>query len=303
MNARNKILQKHGRTNAGTTPVASNTGAFKTKTKQKTVEPDPTTVWKMDYYNSDSMVKTTSRVFPDSWNTKQRLELPLSAIIQPFQQLDIPQYKDLEPFRCKKCKAFMSPFWNFDNNGQSCFCNLCGSKNLIEQNDKHFAPLNEDYLPINWEDRAELTSGAFEIKVGEEFSNNAPSDPTYLFVVDVTPEAINSGVTHTAFASIQAAVKDKLLNGGENARVGIICFDSKIHLITLDSISKKPRVITMVGNFDTCPIPFDYLTFTNSDFIDEDQFDMIGQIADCFDPSGVIGNSIPVKSLLLLANM
>lgn len=94
-----------------------------------------------------------------------------------------------------------------------------------------------------------------------------------------------------------------MLNGAENAKVAIICFDSKIHLVTLDSVSKKPRIITMVGNFDTCPIPFEYLTFSNSDFVDEEQFNMIGQIADCFDPSAIIGNSIPVKSLLLLSNM
>lgn len=85
--------------------------------------------WKMEYYNSDHMVKTSTKVFPDSWNTKQRLTVPLTAIIQPFQQYEVPIYTDTEPLRCKKCKSFLSPFWHYEDNGHSAVCNLCGTKN------------------------------------------------------------------------------------------------------------------------------------------------------------------------------
>lgn len=300
MRAQQKILQKRGGKAQGGQSRPTQFG-FKAKKASKRREPDPYLLQKMEYYNCPYMVKTTTTCFPENWNAQQRLQLPLSAIIQPFQNLEIPQYTDVEPLRCKKCKAFMNPFWEFQKNGEVAKCNLCNTLNKVDQ--RHYSPLNEDYLPINWEERPELTSGAFEIKVGEEFSNKPPSDPTYLFVVDVTPAAINSGVTHTALAGIQGLVQDKLLDGGENARVGIICFDSKIHLISLDSVSKKPRVMTMVGNFDTCPIPTYNLLFSSEDFVEDSQFDMISAIADCFDPDTKIGNSIPVKSLLLLSNM
>ena len=59
----------------------------------------------------------------------------------------------------------------------------------------------------------------------------------------------------------------------------------------------------MVGAFDTCPFPISHIMFSSDDFIEEEQFDMIGKIGECFAETREIGVTIPVRSLLILSNM
>lgn len=223
---------------------------------------------KIEYYNSIYNVKMTTERFPDSNNTLRNCKVPLGAVIQPFMNLDAPQYTENNPIRCDKCHCFLNPFWDFLGKGDTAKCNLC--PNIVAIPKEHYQPLNEYMLPINYEDRPELNNGVFEMRVNEDFTNKPPSFPKYLFLVDVTPEAIASGATHAFFASLQSAVQEKLLNGGENVSVGIVCFDSKIHLINMDSTTTKPIITSMVGAFDTCPFPISMIMFSPDDFLDDE---------------------------------
>jgi Sec23/Sec24 trunk domain len=128
-------------------------------------------------------------------------------------------------------------------------------------------------LPINYLKKPELYNAAYEFIVGEGFANKPPSDPTYLFVIDVTKSAIETGATAMAISAIKHAMKGCLLDGNEDARVGLICFDSKIHLISLNPTAKKPRILTMVGNFDKCPYPLSRILMSSNDFTDLEVLD------------------------------
>ena len=131
----------------------------------------------------------------------------------------MPCTVDMDPIRCSKCRCFINPYWEWKGNGEIVKCNLCHSNMKID--DKHYAPLGESGLPINYEERPELYKGTYEFKVGEDFSSRPPSDPTYLFLIDVSSSSLESGIPHMVFSSLRKLIEEKKLNGEDKARFGI----------------------------------------------------------------------------------
>lgn len=207
---------------------------------------------------------------------------------------------DVDPLRCNRCKTFCNPFWVFVEKGKKVKCNICGDLNPVDP--KHFSELREDGYPSNIEERIELMNGCYEINVGDDFSNKTPSYPSYLFVVDVSYSSIKNGVAQSAFAAIHAAVKGGYLSGQTQSTFGIVCIDSKLHLLKFDRFRKKPQIVTMSGNFETCPIPSSQILVC-ADELQEETVDSILHLHEGFSPKQEIRASIPVKSIVLLANM
>ena len=271
---------------------------------------DPILSQKLEYYNSPHFIKTTSTVFPDNFNLHQKSCFPCAAIITPFmnvvscQQYPVPSLSDLDPMRCIDCKSFSNPFWEFLDGGKSARCNICGLVNKVDQ--KHFSELGEDGYPSNIQDRVELMNGAFEINVGEEFANKTPSYPSYLFVVDVGAASIKSGVAQSAFSAIHAALKGGLLSNQPQSTFGIVCIDSKLHLIKFNPYQARPQIVTMSGNFETCPIPAQQMLICAEDISEEGCLDSILSLHEAFalkSDGAKATTSIPVKSIVLLSNI
>lgn len=185
--------------------------------------------------------------------------------------------------------------------GKRVRCNICGEVNPVDE--RHYSPLGTDGYPINIQDRVELMNGCYEIKVGEEFTNKTPAYPSYLFVVDVSYASIKNGIAQSAFSAIQAAIKDSLLSGQKQSSFGIVCIDTKLHLIKFGSASSKIQVVTMSGNFETCPIPPSQLLVSLEDLADEAVIDQISTLHEAFSARPDNRSSIPVKSIILLSNM
>jgi protein transport protein SEC24 len=212
----------------------------------------------------------------------------------------VPSVTDVDPLRCSKCKTFCNPFWKFIEQGRRVQCNICGELNSVDA--KHYSKLNEDGYPENIADRVELMNGCYEINVGDDFANKTPGYPVYLFVVDVSYPSIQSGVAQSAFAAIHAAVKGNYLSGQSQSSFGIVCIDTKLHLLKFDRFRKKPQIVTMSGNFETCPVPPSQILVSAED-LQEETLDCIQHLHEGFAPKQDVRASIPVKSIVLLANM
>ena len=318
--AQNKILARHQTSNsnnnyqATSNPYNSSRPQNQTnnivqgnqsvsQTSFKQVEPeDPYLNQRLEAYNSPSFVKMTTDTFPREGSTYNKLTFPLCAIQTPFHYpFEIPCVTDLDPIRCTKCRCFVNPYWEWKANGEIAKCNICSTN--IKIDDKHYVPQGESGLPRNFEERPELYTGTYEYKVGEEFSSRPPTDPTYLFLIDVSASSLETGVPYMVFSCIRKQVEEKRLNGEEKARFGILCFDSRIHLITLNPYSHKPKVTTMVGNFDQCPIPLSSILMCIEDFSDPEVFAQQETIPDSFHRMNDLTKAVPIRSLTLISNM
>ena len=57
--------------------------------------------------------------------------------------------------------------------------------------------------------------------------------PTYVFIMDVSKPAIDTGYLQIATSTIKSVIEGKLLPGGERTRIGFITYDSAVHFYNL----------------------------------------------------------------------
>lgn len=57
--------------------------------------------------------------------------------------------------------------------------------------------------------------------------------PTYVFIMDVSKPAIDTGYLQIATSTIKSVIEGKLLPGSERTRIGFITYDSAVHFYNL----------------------------------------------------------------------
>lgn len=85
-----------------------------------------------------------------------------------------------------------------------------------------------------------MRKGSVDFVASNEYMNRPPMPPTYLFVLDVSKPAIDTGYLQIATSTIKSVIESKLLPGGERTRIGFITYDSSVHFYNLRSTLKQP---------------------------------------------------------------
>ena len=78
--------------------------------------------------------------------------------------------------------------------------------------------------------------------------------PTYIFVLDVSKPAIDTGYLSSCVATIKSVIETSLLPGGERARVGFVTYDSRVHFYNLWPTLKQPQMF-VVTDIDAVYLP------------------------------------------------
>lgn len=78
-----------------------------------------------------------------------------------------------------------------------------------------------------------------------EYSNRPPMPPTYVFVFDVSKQAIDSGYLYLAATTIKSIIEEGSLPGGERTRVSFICCDKSLYYFNLKSTLKQPQMMVI----------------------------------------------------------
>jgi protein transport protein SEC24 len=132
----------------------------------------------------------------------------------------------------------VNPFIRFIENGMKWICNLCGDINPTDN--YYYSPLNSVGLRQDYEDRLELRKGSVDFIASNEYMNRPPMPPTYVFVMDVSKPAIDTGYLQQATSTIKSVIENKLLPGGERTRICFITYDASVHFYNLRSTLKQP---------------------------------------------------------------
>lgn len=98
------------------------------------------------------------------------------------------------PVRCVRCKAYMSPFFVFIDGGRRFQCSMCGAATEVPP--EYFAHLDHTGRRIDSFQRAELCLGSYELVATKEYCRNdtEPLPPAFIFLIDVSPAAIRTGM-------------------------------------------------------------------------------------------------------------
>ncbi|KAF9161981.1 COPII coat Sec23p-Sfb3p heterodimer component, partial [Mortierella sp. AD011] len=184
--------------------------------------------------------RMTTYNIPNTEELLSNSQLPMGLIIQPLAKLRADEapiqtvdFGDGGPARCRRCKAYINPYMIFTNGGQRFVCNLCLFENEIEPT--YFCNLDMSGRRLDLDQRPELRNGSIEFAVPKEYWNKTPAPAAYVFAIDVSWCAVQSGMLAQCVAGIKSAIWDE--NGVSRlvpgAQIGILTFDKTVHFYNL----------------------------------------------------------------------
>ena len=157
--------------------------------------------------------------------------------------------RDQGPLRCSSCNAYACPYMKFSPDGSKMTCCFCGGATPVPP--EHIGPVGMEGRRTDG--RPAFDHGTVEYIVSGKYQIREPMLPTYVFMIDCTAEAIESGMTATVCSSISALVGS--ISVKERSRAAIITFSSSIHFYEFRQGGNGDPKMLVVGDLDDpfCP--------------------------------------------------
>jgi protein transport protein SEC24 len=160
--------------------------------------------------------------------------IPLGILIHPFKDLD-PSYEEVTNsicsssriVRCRNCRTYINPFvlyldlrrWK---------CNVCFRTN----------ELPPDYDEPH--DRPEINNSIIEFIAGTEYMVRPPPPASYVFLLDVSWNAVISGYLKIACDTIRTNLAN--FPGDKRTQVAIIGFNSGVNFFVMSPEFSRPHM-------------------------------------------------------------
>ncbi|KAI9470827.1 MAG: hypothetical protein EXX96DRAFT_585864 [Benjaminiella poitrasii] len=191
--------------------------------------------------NPRFMRSTVDRI-PSTKDLAEKSKLPLALIVQPLAKqrkdevsIQVIQHTGSEegPIRCSRCRAYINPWCVFTHGGARFECNICQHSNEVPA--WYFANVDMSGRRIDINERPELRYGSVEFEVTKDYfsKDRAPAPLSYVFAIDVSIQAIQSGMLQSVCEALKQALYDPAGNPLMSNRVGIITFNKDVHFYNL----------------------------------------------------------------------
>ncbi|NXY91081.1 SC24C protein, partial [Alcedo cyanopectus] len=204
---------------------------------------------------SPRYIRCTSYNIPCTSDMAKQSQVPLAAVIKPLATLPpeetlpyLVDHGESGPVRCNRCKAYMCPFMQFIEGGrrfQCCFCSC-----VTEVPPHYFQHLDHTGKRVDFYDRPELSLGSYEFLATVDYckNNKFPSPPAFIFMIDVSYNAVNSGLVRLICEELKSLL-DYLPREGnmeESAiRVGFVTYNKVLHFYNVKSSLAQPQMMVV----------------------------------------------------------
>ncbi len=198
----------------------------------------------------------TQQVVPTNAALQIKSKLPFGVALHPLcpaEAVPLVNMGAVGIVRCKTCRAYINPFVDWIEGGRRWRCNLCGIVNDVSG--AYFSPLDGNGVRVDAPKRPELSGGIVDFVAPAEYMVRPPMAPAYLFVLDVSYYAVQSGMAASALKGVREALQ--YLPGGERTRIGFITFDSSVTLYSLASETPKAYVVADLDDESFVPVAAD----------------------------------------------
>ena len=209
-----------------------------------------------------SDIHSNARILPGTPAIEEKIGIPFALFIQPLSDKNsIPtadnpetnnQSKEKLIIRCKYCNSYINPYVTFENQGNNWRCCICNVVNIVPSS--YYCPLSPDTgLRTDVLSRIELHHATYETIATAEYISRPPQKPIFLFLLDVSHQAVVSGLLKEQCQGILNAIRE--LPEDDTTCFSFVCFDSTVYLfnfrasqstfkviITPDILYDKPKV-------------------------------------------------------------
>lgn len=246
---------------------------------------------------SPCVIRSTSYCVPCEGQTALLSRLPLGALVTPLakqntKEKPLPLCKEPECIvGCSWCGASMCPAMGWQDCGQRFYCPFCGKLNEVSW--QHYQPTKGvDGFRVDKDTRPELHMGSYEIL------NSQKGEPAALILaIDVSASALRGG--HLEFVTQQIHSLLTSLNREDgDVRIGLMTYDSRIHLYDLSPALSRPHMLVITEAEDLQLPVREGLLVSLKDCIEsvDSVLQLIPQFSlECDDSSGV-PMELPVKA-------
>ncbi|XP_072120019.1 protein transport protein Sec24A [Mobula birostris] len=186
---------------------------------------------------------------PQTQSLLSKAKLPLGLQLHPFRDLSqLPVVTSSTIVRCRSCRTYINPFVNFLDQ-RRWKCNLCYRVNDVPE-EFMYNPVTRSYGEPH--KRPEVQSATIEFIAPSEYMLRPPQPAVYLYILDVSHNAIESGYLHTVCQLLLDNLD--MLPGDSRTRIGFITFDSTIHFYNLQEGLSQPQMM-VVSDIEDVFIP------------------------------------------------
>jgi len=153
------------------------------------ISPSPTA-------NADpSYLRSTINAIPTTSSLLGKSKLPLALVITPYRSLNegeeaVPLVTDTVIARCRRCRTYINPYVQFIDGGNRWRCCMCNMTNEVPQLFDWDQVRNQ---PGDRWARAELNQSCVEFVAPTEYMVRPPQPAVYVFLIDVSHTAVQSG--------------------------------------------------------------------------------------------------------------
>lgn len=193
--------------------------------------PDATVIPNSETANATpDYFRSTLNVIPTNNALLKKSKLPMALVVRPYIALhdeseNVQVSKDTIISRCRRCRSYINPFITLTDQGKRWRCNLC---NLLNDIPMGFTFDELTGTTKNFYDRPELNYSVSELIAPKEYLARSPPPCVYCFLIDVSADAMNSGLTATVARTILESL-DRIPNEKKTTKVAFIGVDSSFH--------------------------------------------------------------------------
>ncbi|XP_067085209.1 protein transport protein Sec24A [Osmerus mordax] len=193
--------------------------------------------------------RSTLTSIPQTQSLLNKAKLPLGLLLHPFKDLSqLPVVTSSTIVRCRSCRTYINPFVTFLDQ-RRWKCNLCYRVHSVPE-EFMYNPVSRSYGEPH--KRPEVQNATIEFIAPSEYMLRPPQPAVYLFVLDVSHNAVETGYLSVVCQSLLDNIN--ALPGDARTKIGFITFDSTIHFYNLQEGLSQPQML-IVSDIDDIFLP------------------------------------------------
>ncbi|XP_029311491.1 protein transport protein Sec24C isoform X3 [Cottoperca gobio] len=204
---------------------------------------------------SPRFVRCTAYNMPCTAEMAKQSQVPLAAVIKPLATLppdETPPYLvdhgEGGPIRCNRCKAYMCPYMQFIEGGRRFQCGFCSCVTDVPPH--YFQHLDHTGKRVDCYDRPELSLGSYEFMATVDYckNNKIPQPPAYIFLIDVSYNAVKSGMVNIVCQELKTLLDYLPRENPEMdsvVRVGFVTYNKVMHFYNVKSSLAQPQMLVV----------------------------------------------------------
>lgn len=248
---------------------------------------------------SPDIFRCTMTKIPENNSLLQKSRLPLGVLIHPFRDLShLPVIQCNVIVRCRACRTYINPFVFFVDS-KRWKCNLCYRINELPE-EFQYDPVTKTYGDPSR--RPEIKSSTIEYIAPAEYMLRPPQPAVYLYLLDVSRLAIESGYLHSVCNILLEELKN--LPGDARTQIGFLAYDSALHFYSFAEGLSRPHEMTILDIEDVfLPTPDNLLVNL------KDKMELVAELLvqlptrynNTFDNNSALGAALQVAYRMMMA--